>query len=224
MKTKLMVLLFVPLLLSSARPLRAASIAVRLGQWTPQGESRLWRENVETFTIETQDFESLIGGVEVAIELNEFVDVAFGIEGYSRRVSSSYREFVRDDGTEIVQDLRLSVAPITAGARFLPFGKFRTLIPYVTGGLGLYPYEYMEEGEFIDFATFDIFVDAFQDTGVGTGGYAGAGLEWAVSRSVLLFGEYRRHWVNAEHSDDFRGFGDFDLDADQLSAGLAIRF
>ena len=52
----------------------AASIAFRVGQFAPRGKSDLWFENEETFDLLVSDFNYPFGGVEVAIELNEFVD------------------------------------------------------------------------------------------------------------------------------------------------------
>jgi len=207
-----------------ASSLEAHSLAFRLGRFSPSPQGALWQENLETFDIGLQDFDSISGGVEFALELNEFFDLAVGIDGYSETVASRYRDFVRDDGSEIVQELRLSVAPITAGLRFLPAGKFRFLIPYVAGGVGLYPYEYREEGEFIDFETFDVFGAAFYDDGLGTGLYAAAGVEVPVTRRFTVFGEYRRHWVWGEHHQDFAGFGDFELDLEQIQFGVNLRF
>ena len=116
-------------------PTEADSFSIRLGLFSPRGDSRLWAENVETFDYAVTDFNSLFAEVEFDFELNEYVDVAMGVDGYSRTVASRYRDFVRDDGSEVVQDVRLRVAPVTVGARFFPAGKFHVLLPYVAGGL-----------------------------------------------------------------------------------------
>jgi hypothetical protein len=222
MKARIALLLC--LLLLGSVTADAASVAFRVGQYAPRGKSDLWFENEETFDFLVSDFNYPFGGVEFAIELNEFVDFAFGVDVYSRRVTTNYRDFVRDDGTEIIHDARLTVVPVTSGVRFLPLGKFHVVVPYVTGGLGLYPYEYREEGEFIDFATFDIFGAVFLDRGVGFGAYGAAGIEVSLTRGFLVFGEVRRHWVWTNHGGDFREFGDFDLDARQIAFGFTLRF
>lgn len=222
MNTKISVFL-VSLLFCSAFA-EADSFAFRIGQFAPKGSSDLWEENVATFNVEVKDFNYIFGGGEFTFELNEFADFAMGVDIYSRRVSTHYREFVRDDGTEVRQDVKLSVIPVTAGLRFLPIGKFHVVYPYVAGGFGLYAYEYVEDGEFIDFATWDIFGARFRDSGVGFGGYAAAGLEVRVSHGFAVFGEFRRHWVWAEHGGDFRDYGDFDLDARQIAFGFMFRF
>ncbi|MGH9462804.1 MAG: outer membrane beta-barrel protein [Vicinamibacteria bacterium] len=202
----------------------ANSFTIRLGYLAPRGDSRLWSENVATFDNVVDDFNWIFGGAEFDIELSEYLDIALGVDGYSRSISSHYRDFVRDDGTEVFHDAILRVAPITFGGRFLPVGKFHALRPYVAGGFGLYAFEYRERGEFIDFATAEIFGATYSDRGVGAGAYAAAGLEASLSRSFSVMGEYRRHFVSAGHGGDFGSYGDFDLDAGQLGFGFTFKF
>jgi hypothetical protein len=202
----------------------ANSFTIRLGYLAPRGDSRLWSENVATFDRAVDDFNWIFGGAELDIELSEYFDLALGVDGYSRSISSHYRDFVRDDGTEVFHEAGLRVVPITFGGRLLPIGKFHALRPYVAGGFGLYPFEYWEHGEFIDFATAEIFGASYVDQGVGAGAYAAAGLEASLSRSISVMGEYRRHFVSAGHGGDFGAYGDFDLDAGQLGFGFAFRF
>jgi len=202
----------------------ANSFTIRLGYLAPRGDSRLWSENVATFDHVVDDFNWIFGGAELDIELTEYFDIAMGVDGYSRSISSHYRDFVRDDGAEVLHDASLRVVPVTLGGRFLPMGKFHALKPYVAGGFGLYAFEYRERGEFIDFATAEIFGATYSDRGVGAGAYAAAGLEASLSRSFSVMGEYRRHFVSAGHGGDFGNYGDFDLDAGQLGFGFTFKF
>jgi hypothetical protein len=224
MRVKLTIAWAVSIVLLTGLTTEAASIAVRIGKISLRGQSVLWEENLATFDVRMRDFDTAFGGVELGVELNEFVDLTIGVDGFSRTVRSNYRDYVYQDGSEIEQDLRLSVVPITFGVKFLPVGKFQKFIPYVAGGLGIYPYEYREEGDFIDFSTFDIFYERFEDNGVGTGLYGAAGVEVAVSRGFFLFGELRGHWADAEHQEDFVDFGDFDLSSYQVGFGFTVRF
>ena len=70
---------------------QAHSAAFRLGLFAPRIESELWDENVATFAIERSDFDSVMGGAEVSVELSDVVDVTFGAETSSRTVFSIYR-------------------------------------------------------------------------------------------------------------------------------------
>ena len=223
MNVKLAAVFWIPLCFLTALA-DAHSVALRLGAFSPRVESDLWEENLATFAIERSDFDSVIGGVEVSIELSELVDLAFGVETSSSTVLSNYRDFVFDDGSEILQDLTMRTTPVTASVRVFPIGKLHRVFPYVTGGAGLYVYEYREEGEFVDFDTFDIGGDVFLDRGVAYGGYLGAGAEVGLSELMYVFAEYRRHWTRGTHTGDFQGFGRFGMTANQMSFGVNLRF
>jgi hypothetical protein len=45
-----------------------------------------------------------------------------------------------------------------------------------------------------------------------------------MTQGFFVFGEYRRHWVWADHGGDFWDYGDFDLDSSQIAFGLTWRF
>ena len=97
--------------------------------------------------------------------------------------------FINDDGTEIPQDFRLRVTPVTATARFFPFGRYATVQPYAGAGVGFFNWRYSEVGEFIDFNTFDVFRDRFVATGNDVGGVYLAGVRFlAGSRYSAGFG------------------------------------
>jgi hypothetical protein len=202
----------------------AISLHLRLGRFAPRITSALWDENSFTFTASASDFNALTVGVEAGTSLAEIVDLVIGVETSSRTVFSMYRDFVRDDGTEIVQNLSLRMTPLTVGLRLLPAGREHRVQPYVGGGGAFYSYEYTEEGEFVELDTSDIFVDLFVDRGVAYGGYVCAGAELVLSESIAAFGEYRRHWTQGEHGGDFEGYGRFDLTANQVIFGVGTRF
>ena len=139
MNVKLAAVFCIPFCLLTA-VVDAHSVALRLGAFAPRIESDLWEENLATFTIERSDFDALIGGIEVSIELSELVDLTFGVETSSSTVFSNYRDFVFEDGSEILQDLTLRTTPVTAGVYLFPIGKLHRVFPYVTGGAGFYVY------------------------------------------------------------------------------------
>lgn len=205
------------------------ALVFKLSWFSTAGESQLWEDNLQTFDFQIDDFNHVMGGVELGIELKELLDVTIGFDGYSRRVGSQYRDFVREDRTEIEQDFQLKLFPITGGFRFLPLGKFHKFIPYVAAGGALYYFDYQEEGEFIDFGTFEVFSDSFRDSGLTLGGYAGAGLEFLISEGIdegqgwFVYGEFRRHWVGVTLGDDFED-NELDLGGNQWGFGVTLRF
>ena len=128
MNVKVAAVFCIPLCLLTAVA-DAHSVALRLGAFAPRIESDLWEENLATFTIERSDFDALIGGIEVSIELSELVDLTFGVETSSSTVFSNYRDFVFEDGSEILQDLTLRTTPVTAGVRSSRSGSFTASSP-----------------------------------------------------------------------------------------------
>ncbi len=224
-------LLLVLASLSAPGPARAAdgALVFKLGSFFPGGESQVWTLNTETFDFDVGDFNYWTGGVELDLELTNYLDVAIGFDGYSRRVESTYRDFVRDDGAEITQSFKLKVLPITGGLRLLPLGKFRKLIPHVAVGTGLYYFDYQEEGDFINGTSFDVLPGTFHDRGLVPGLQAGAGAEYRFSEGIdpgegwYLFGQYRHHWVSAELAGDFTG-EKLDLGGSEIAFGLSVRF
>ena len=72
------------LALAGAMHAEASSLALRIGRFSPTYESPLWADNFETFTIQDSDFQGIIGGVELGVQLSEFVDLTFGVDTSSR--------------------------------------------------------------------------------------------------------------------------------------------
>jgi hypothetical protein len=224
--------LTLPLLLSLFLPCPAGAdgaLIFKLGSFFPEGGSDLWQSNVDTFDFNVSDFNYVMGGVELDLGLNSYLDVAVGFDGYSRSVGSRYVDFVREDGTDIVQSFKLKVLPITGGIRFLPIRKFHRFIPHVTAGAGLYYFNYEEAGEFVNLMSMEIIPGTFGESGITPGAYAGAALEYMFSSGIdpgqgwFVFAEFRRHWASAELGGDFEK-EEIDLGGSQLAFGVSLRF
>jgi len=202
----------------------AQSIELKFGGFAPTFESELWDDNLATFQIEPDDFSGFVAGAAVGLPLSDHLELVVAVDTSSTTVLSSYRDFVWDDGGEILQDLTLRVTPLTGGVRLYPLGQRARVRPFLTGGGAAYLYEYREEGEFVDFETFDIYSDTFIDRGAAYGWFFGGGVSIAWTDAVFVVGEYRRHWASGRHGVDFEGFGGFELTSQQVSAGVGFRF
>jgi opacity protein-like surface antigen len=148
---------------------------------------------------------SWIAGVEWLVPIGSFVEAGAGIAFSGRREAASrYRDFV-EEGTlaDIEQDISLRVMPLSFTIRAVALGQRSPVQPYVGGGLGLFRYEYVEEGDFLDFA-FDppaIFVEAFEAKGWQPGLILLGGVRWA-SDSATVGGEFRYHRANVDLDTD----------------------
>ncbi|MDR1990483.1 MAG: hypothetical protein LBQ09_09675 [Acidobacteriaceae bacterium] len=126
----------------------------------------------DLFAFNIKDFNGLTFGADYLIGINDFIDAGLGIGYYQKTVPSVYLDFVNSDGSEIEQNLRLRITPLTATFRVLPLGRQAPFQPYVGAGVGFFSYKYSETGDFI-----------FTDNSVGSGNYVGSG--WATGPVIL---------------------------------------
>ena len=172
-----------------------SSLSLNLGYFALRGEDTrisddVIIENLTLFAFDLDQFNNASVGAEWLVGFGEYVEVGFGVGFYQQTVLSVYDDFVNVDGTEIEQDFKLHVAPVTGTARFFPFGQRSAIQPYAGAGVGFFNWRYSEVGEFVDFTTFDVFRDRFVAEGNDVGAvYLGgvrvlAGSRFAVGVEV----------------------------------------
>lgn len=132
------------------------SIGFNIGYFTVKGEDSrvdgdVVNENLPGFAIQVKDFNGATFGGEWLIAAGDYLEAGAGVGFYRRTVPSVYRDYQNTDGSEIEQDFKLRIVPITATLRFLPIGRDRAVEPYVGAGIGVFNWRYTETGEFIDF-------------------------------------------------------------------------
>ena len=159
-------------------PARAqqSSLSLNLGYFALRGaDTRIADdviiENLGLFAFGLDQFNAGSVGAEWLVGFGEYVEVGLGVGFYQQTVLSVYDDFVNDDGTEIPQDFKLRVTPVTATARFFPFGRRSAVQPYAGAGVGFFNWRYSEVGEFVDFSTFDL--EVFRDRFVAEGNDVG---------------------------------------------------
>jgi opacity protein-like surface antigen len=179
--------------------------------------------NREILLFDIRDFDTGSIGGELLLPIGEFLEVGAGVGFTSRTVPSIYDDLVNRDGSEIAQDLKLRIVPMTATVRLLPFGRSRPVQPYVGGGIGAFNYRYSEVGDFVDFTDRSVFRDAFVAKGTELGGVALAGIRFPVSDNWSLGGEVRWQKAEADLNDDFLGTT-LDLGGFHYLATLHVKF
>ncbi|MGE0812058.1 MAG: hypothetical protein AB7O28_10355 [Vicinamibacterales bacterium] len=205
--------LIVVCLVSVATPapvLAQSAVAFTFGGFVPTGEDArvdgdVLIANREILDFDITDFNGGSVGIEWLLPMGDFVELGAGAAFTSRRVPTVYNSFVNRDGSEIEQDLRLRVVPVTLTARLLPFGRNRAVQPYLGGGVAFLRYRYSEVGDFVDFTDRSVFTDRFVATGTETGAVALAGLRVPVGDTWSLGGEVRYQKAEADLSEDFLG-------------------
>jgi hypothetical protein len=210
------------------------AIGVRGGYSFASAESDIYDFFGEVLTIEKNDFDSFVLGVDVAWTLHSRVDAVFGFEVTRPTIDSEYREFVEDNDAPIVQATRLTTFPVTASLKlylaprgrqvsrfgFIP-GKVR---PYVGGGGGFVWYRLEQAGDFVDFEDLSIFTAQLQSEGWGWAGQAFGGADFSLSPRIYLTFELRYLWMDAGVSGDFEGFEPIDLGGLRTTGGIGVSF
>jgi hypothetical protein len=146
-----------------------------LGYFTPRGEDArvagdVLNANRDFLFFDLRDFNGPSVGGEWLVPFGEYLEGGIGISFSRRTVPSVYQDFVDPDGTEVDQDLRLRIVPLTFSVRLLPLGQHNGFQPYIGAGVGLNWWRYSETGEFIDFGAGNtIFNDSFVASGTNAG-------------------------------------------------------
>jgi hypothetical protein len=170
------------------------SIGLTLGGFFPRGEdSRVEGDvlfaDLDDLVFDVGDFTGLSISGEWLFALSDFVEGGVGAGFYQSSVPSIYREFTNENGSEIEQDLKLRIVPVTATVRFLPIGRGNTVEPYVGVGIGAFNWRYSETGEFVDNVDSSIFRASFVDKGTAVGPVILAGLRAPIGDAWDIGGE-----------------------------------
>ena len=203
-----------------------SSLSLNLGYFAVRGEDTrisddVISENLSLFAFDLDQFNNASVGAEWLVGLGEYVEAGFGVGFYQQTVLSVYDDFVNDDGTEIPQDFKLRVTPVTATARFFPFGQRSAVQPYAGAGVGFFNWRYSEVGEFIDFNTFDVFRDRFVATGNDVGAVYLGGVRVLAGSRFAVGVEVRYQDVQGVVGID-QGFLDERIDLGGLTTSFTV--
>jgi hypothetical protein len=116
------------------------------------------------------DLNNATFGGDWLVSFGDFIEVGAGVSYYSGSLPSVYADFVNENGSEIRQELKLRIVPITGTVRFLPISKNAPVVPYIGGGVAILPWRYAETGDFVDFENNNqIFNSNYVATGTDVG-------------------------------------------------------
>jgi hypothetical protein len=199
-------------LVLSAGPASAQqTVNFNIGYFAPQGADARVGDDVllrnQNFLIfDVRDFGGATVGAEWLVPFGRFVEGGAGIAFSRRTVPSIYADYVDTDGTEVDQDLRLRLVPVTFSLRVVPFGTSSPVQPYLGVGVGVVSWRYSETGEFIDFSGGQrtIFRDRYVATGRDVGRVVLGGIRFAGDRATSGF-EIRHQRARGELDDRFAG-------------------
>jgi hypothetical protein len=191
---------------STAVPVAAQqALNISFGGFVPQKEDARVEDdvllnNLDFLTFDLGDFNGPTLGGEWLFPLGRLFDGGVGVGIYSRTAPSYYTDFENENGTDIEQELKLRIVPISATIRFLPLGRTAAVQPYIGAGVGIFAWRYSEAGEFIDFRDGTIFNDQYVSSGATAGPIIFGGVNIPIG-AFGIGGEVR--YQNAEGELDF---------------------
>jgi opacity protein-like surface antigen len=209
-------------LLGTASSATAGSLELRLGGFIPRADSLLFDDNAELYGTQKSDWSGLTGGIEYRHRFNgSSLELGVHVDGFTRELDTSYRDYVGDGDREIEQTLKLSTAPLGVTLRFAPGDRHARIQPYIGAGVDVVFWE--EFGEFIDFLDEDLPIvnDSFVSDGAALGMHVAGGLRVALSPDFGLSAEAK--YLLAGKPDMGGDFGD-DLQIDLSGASVTVGF
>lgn len=208
------------------------SVNLGLGWFMPRSEDSradgdVLVEDLQSLAFEIKDFSGPLVNGEWLIGFGDRIEFGLGAGYYQRTAPSVYADFVDSDGTEIAQDLKLRMVPLTATVRFIPFGRPGEFQVYAGGGVSFISWRYTETGEFVDFSDDSIFRDTYKASGTTVAPVVLGGVRIPMSGDVFaLNGELR--WQGGKGDIDMNETGllgdKIDLGGISFIASFQIRF
>jgi outer membrane protein W len=205
---------------------RTQAFRAQLGIFEPEGDSRYWNEKADDFSGGVGDMDDVSAGISYVRYLSDRIGLQFGTSFYEGETEQAYLDFVDNDGFDIFHSTQLEQQTLTIGVLFHLLDRDATLVPYVGVGGGLYSWEIIEAGEFINFdgTPATVFSGSFVDDGEVFGYYVQAGVDIPLGTSTALFVEGRWNQADDDLSGDFAGFGELDLSGTDVSVGFSWTF
>ncbi|MGD2047326.1 MAG: hypothetical protein PVJ80_06010 [Gemmatimonadota bacterium] len=216
------------------------SVGLRVGYAMPRTGGELFDYTLDEYiplgadTLSSLSFDSPYLGGELAFRPWRHWDIAVGFGWTRSRSRSEYRRWIDTDGNPIQQETTFQVVSGTVGAKFYPQERGRQvgslawvparLNPYVGGGIGVASYQFTQVGDFFDESTFEIFSDRLETSADAFLAYGTAGVDFTLTKSVLLTVEARYSISNGDVTGAYQGFNDMDLGGLQLMAGMGLQF
>jgi hypothetical protein len=188
----------------------------------------------DQLTVDRTDLRAAGFATDVGAVLSPTIDLVIGFDTTRRETGSEYRRFVASNAQPITQFTRLDQLTMSAGVRYSPVGRGRSisryafiprrLVPYAGAGLTTARYEFTQRGQFVDFADLSVFTDRFTSNGWSVGPYVNGGVDVQVWKRLFVTFDGRYTWLHAGLDADFSGFDGIDLAGFRGGTGISIVF
>jgi hypothetical protein len=202
------------------------SVSFYIGGFLPRGADGrpaddVLFQNQGFLLFDMSQFNGATVGGDWLVALGDHFDAGLGVGYSAKTVPTAYTGFVNADGSEIVQELRLRITPVTATFRFLPFGHRGPVQPYIGAGAGIYSWRYSESGAFIDTGDHSIFHDSFAASHTDVGPVVLGGL--SVPLGTVGIGAEIRYQAGTGTLPSDLGFAGSKIDLGGISYVATVR-
>jgi hypothetical protein len=211
-----------------------ATLSLRGGFGRANASSDVFSFVTERLTVDRGDFSGLSLAGDLAFRVHSRVDLLLGTGITTRVKRSEDRDFIGTDDLPIEQRTTFRRIPIMAGLKLHLRPEGRTISklawvpskvsPYVAAGGGMMYYLFKQDGEFVDYKTFDVFRTSLKSSDVAAMAFGAVGTTYSLTTHVGLNAEVRYEKARGALSSDFRGFSPIDLSGVGLTAGFLFRF
>ena len=212
-------------------------LSIRVGYDHANAGSDVFAQSIDMLTINKRDFSGLTLGAEAGFPLSSRLDLSIDV-GFSHAGKGSEDrrniEIINNDSLPIKQTTSFDRVPLTANLRFYltepgrSIGKLawipNKIVPWIGIGGGMMWYRFRQQGDFVDYKTFNIITSDLNSSGwTGTAQGMG-GADISLSPHVALRADVRYVWAKAQlDSPAFSGFDRIDLSGVQGTLGLTYR-
>ena len=211
----------------------AGRITIRGGYDRANAKSDVFAQSIDLLTINRSDFSGLNIGAEAGFALTSRLELSLDASYSHAGKGSEFRHFVDNKDQPIEQRTSFDRVPLTANLRFYLTEPGRSIgrlawipskvVPWVGAGGGMMYYRFLQQGDFVDFKTTNVFPSSFESSD-WTYTYQGmAGADISLSPHVALRADARYLWAKAQLSRAFNGFDRIDLSGAQATLGLTYR-
>jgi len=233
------------------------AISVRLGYYIPSfkgGPDSLWTIEFDQMNFKKANYQSSILGFAYEQFFSREISFLFSLDTYNRSRTGLYKDYVgytidNQDYAfpfefyagdfDITHAFNVSITPIQASVKVMPFGRRGTIVPYVGGGVGLYLWSVKMLGYLVDFqdawiyedpelGDVDIFtvqpVELREQNRLSFGTHFFGGIMIPVANKLAIEAEIKFNMCKGQFKDAFEGFEKFDLGGYQLALGINYWF
>ncbi|MEP6999849.1 MAG: hypothetical protein ABI969_05190 [bacterium] len=210
-----------------------AQITIRGGYDRATAKSDVFEQSIDLLTINKSDFSGINVGAEIGIPLSSRLELSFYASYSHAGKRSDFRHFIDNNDKPIEQSTSFDRVPLTGNLRFYLVPPGRTVgklawipakvVPWIGGGAGMMYYRFLQQGDFVDFQTTNVFPSTFESSNWTYTMNGRGGTDFTLSPHLALRAEARYTWAQSDLSRSFGGFKPIDLSGVQGTLGLTYR-